>query len=162
MATNQKRSLKAFMRESAKVEEIIQAPGPESIKDEDGKPIMLEIKKLSNATVQGINEKYRTRKIAADKNGNPYIINGEVAFEVDRDNTKASRHIMVEALVHPNLKDPELMKFFECVDVTEMPMKVFPTADEYSCVSKAVMAALGLSGEPTKEDTDKALSEAKN
>ena len=42
----QKRDLRVFMRESAKTEEIVTVPGPDSIKDEDGKPIMLEIKVL--------------------------------------------------------------------------------------------------------------------
>ena len=55
----QKRDLRVFMRESAKTEEIVTVPGPDSIKDEDGKPIMLEIKVLSNETIQKINDNYK-------------------------------------------------------------------------------------------------------
>ena len=31
----------------------------------------------------------------------------------------------LEALQYPNLKDPELMKHYNCADMTEMPLKVF-------------------------------------
>lgn len=158
----QKRDLRVFMRESAKTEEIVTVPGPESIKGEDGKPIMLEIKVLSNETIQKINDNYKRKSIAVDKKGTPYIANGEVAFRVERDNIKASQHIIAEALVYPDLKDPELMAFFNCNDIAEMPLKVFPRADEYAHVSRAVMIALGLASEPAQEEQDNVLNDAKN
>jgi len=158
----QKRDLRAFMRESAKVEEIVTAPGPKTILDDDGKVIELEIKVLSNETIQRINDMYKSRSIAVDKKGNPYIANGEVAFRVERDNIKASQHIIAEALVYPDLKDPELMEFFKCNDIAEMPLKVFSRTDEYTHVSRAVMLALGLASEPDVEEKEKTLDEAKN
>lgn len=158
----QKRDLRVFMRESAKTEEIVTVPGPETIKGEDGKPIMLEIKVLSNETIQKINDNYKRKSIAVDKKGTPYIANGEVAFRVERDNIKASQHIIAEALVYPDLKDPELMAFFNCNDIAEMPLKVFPRADEYAHVSRAVMIALGLASEPAQEEQDSVLNDAKN
>ena len=158
-----KKSLKAFMRESAKTEEIVTAPGPESIIDpETGQPVVLEIKVLSTETIQKINDRYKRKAVAVDKKGQPYIANGEVAFRVDKDNVKASQHIIAEALVHPDLKDPELMAFFECVDIAEMPLKVFPKSDEYTHVSRAVMVALGIASEPAQEEQEAALEEAKN
>jgi hypothetical protein len=162
MAQNGKRDLRAFMRESAKTEETIAAPGPDTILGEDGQPVMLEIKVLSGETIQKINDRYRNKAIATDKKGQPYIANGEVAFRVERDNVKASQHIIAEALVYPDLKDPELMAFFNCSSIAEMPLKVFPRADEYAHVSRAVMVALGLASEPSQEEKDKALDEAKN
>jgi hypothetical protein len=150
------------MRESAKTEEVITAPGPESIKGDDGKPVLLEIKVLSNETIQRINDAYKKRSIAVDKKGQPYIANGEVAFRTERDNVKASQHIIAESLVYPDLKAPELMSFFNCNDIAEMPLKVFPRADEYAAVSRAVMAALGLSSEPAQEDKEAILEEVKN
>ena len=162
MAQNGKRDLRAFMRESAKVEEIINVPGPDTIPGEDGNPVTLEIKVLSNETIQKINDNYKKKSIAVDRKGNPYIANGEVAFRVERDNIKASQHIIAEALVYPDLKDPELMAFFGCNDISEMPLKVFPRADEYAHVSRAVMAALGLASEPATDEQERALNEAKN
>jgi len=157
-----KKDLKIFMRESAKTEEIVTAPGPDTILGEDGKPITLEIKVLSNATIQKINDGYKKRAIAVDKKGNPYIANGEVAFRTERDHVRASQHILAEALVYPNLKDEELMAFFDCHDITEMPLKVFPRTDEYAHVSRVVMAALGLGSEPAQEEKEQALDDIKN
>lgn len=158
----QKRDLRVFMRESAKTEEIVTVPGPDTIKDEDGNPVMLEIKVLSNETIQRINDNYKRKSIAVDKKGTPYIANGEVAFRVERDNVKASQHIIAEALVYPDLKDPDLMAFFNCNDIAEMPLKVFPRADEYAHVSRAVMVALGLASEPAQEEQEQVVSDVKN
>lgn len=49
------KDLRYFMREEAKVEQIVTVPGPESIKDENGKVIQLEIKQLHNDTIAKIN-----------------------------------------------------------------------------------------------------------
>jgi len=161
--SNQKKDLRLFMRESAKIEEIVTAPGPDTIIDPNtGKPVVLEIKVLHNDTIQEINEAYKKRGMATDKKGNPYIADGMVAFREERDRVKASQHIIAAALVHPDLKDPELMDYFGCNDIADMPTKVFPRADEYAHVSRAVMLALGIASEPDQDEKEKALDEAKN
>ena len=157
-----KKSLKAFMRESIKTDEIVSVPGPDTILGEDGKPEMLEIKVLGASEIKKINDMYTSRTMAVDKKGNPYIQNGQVAFKVLSDTDKATGHILAEALVHPNLKDPELMKFFGCHDVSEMAAKVFKRTDEFAHVNRAVMAALGLNREPADVDSQKDVDEAKN
>ena len=157
-----KRDLKAFMRESAKAEEVVSVPGPDTITGEDGKPVMLEIKVLSNSAIKKINDMYTTRQMAVDKKGTPYVQNGEVAFKTTMDTQKATGHILAEALVYPDLKDPDLMKFFNCVDISEMAAKVFPRTDEFAHVNRAVMLALGIGREPANEENDKAIDEAKN
>lgn len=151
------KDLKFFMREHK--DEIVTVPGPDTITDDSGKPINLEIKVLDNAEIQKINDAYRKRSIALDKRGNPYIAMGEVVFKTDKDNSRALRHIIAEALVYPNLKDEKLMEFYKCHDITDMPMLVFPRADEYAHISKAVMAALGLGVGATEDET---LEAAKN
>ncbi|MEG1894644.1 MAG: hypothetical protein RR162_00290 [Oscillospiraceae bacterium] len=151
------KDLKYFMREQKN--EIVTAAGPDTIKDENGKPIDLEIKVLGNAEIQKINDAYRKRSIALDKRGNPYIAMGEVVFKTDKDNARAVRHIIAEALVYPNLKDEKLMEFYKCNDITDMPLLVFPRSDEYAHVSKAVMAAQGLGIGATEDET---LEAAKN
>lgn len=160
-----KKDLKYFMRPEAKEDKTVFAPGPDTIKGEDGKPIMLEIRVLTNRRIREINDSYRERTMATDKRGNPIVANGEVVWKVEKDNAKASRHMMVEALVYPDLKDPGFMEFFGCHDITDMPDLVFPTADEYSHVSRVVMAALGIgpaNEQETDKDTDAAVKEAKN
>lgn len=151
-----KKDLKYFMRSNE--EEIVTVPGPDSFKDEDGNVIQFEIKKLTQEKISEINNAYRKHGIATDKKGNPLVSNGEVIWKTEKDSARASRHMIVEALVYPDLKDSELMKYYGCVDVTEMPLKVFSGADEYSYVSRIVMQALGLA--PTVDDED--LSDAKN
>lgn len=153
-----KKDLKYFMR-STEVE-VVTAPGPDSFKDEDGNVIQFEIKKLPQAEITKINDAYRKHGIATDKKGNPLVANGEVIWKTERDSAKASRHMIVEALQYPDLKDPELMKYYGVVDVTEMPLKVFATADEYQHVSRIVMQALGLAA--SAADDDEELEAAKN
>ena len=156
------RDLKVFMRESAKNPEIISAPGPDSLKDKNGNPIMLEIRPLSNQQIKKINDMYTKKIMATDKKGRPYIRNGEVAFRVEVDTHKATGHILAEALAYPDLKDPELMKFFDCHDISEMAERVFPRSDEWFHVNRAVMAALGLGNEADAEELGEEIDELKN
>ena len=152
-----KKDLKYFMRSTEP--KIVTVPGPDSFKDEDGKVIDFEIRVLSQEEINRINEGYRKRGMATDKKGNPLIANGEVVWKTEKDPAKASRHIIVEALQYPDLKDPDLMKHFGCVDFTDMPLKVFPTADEYQHVSRIVMQALGLASAISDEEE---LADVKN
>lgn len=152
-----KKDLKYFMRSTEP--EIVTAPGPDSFKDEDGKVIQFEIKVLSQEEINRINENYRKRSMATDKKGNPLIALGEVVWKTEKDSARASRHLIVEALQYPNLKDKELMEYYGCVDVTDMPLKVFPRADEYRHVSRIVMQALGLA---SSVNDDEEIEAAKN
>ncbi len=151
------RDLKFFMR--APQEEIVTVPGPDTITDADGKVVDLEIRVLPQAEIRRIQNNYRKRSMATDKKGNPLVANGEVIWKTEKDPERSMRHLIVEALVYPDLKDKKLMEFFNCTDVTEMPLKVFPRADEYEHVSRAVMTALGLIDTP---DETSALEDAKN
>lgn len=152
------KDMRYFMRNNEP--EIVTAPGPATFKDDEGNQIMFEIKVLTQEEIHKINENYRTHRIATDKKGNPLVQNGEVVFRTERESLKATQHILVEALQYPNLKDPELMQFYNCVDVTEMPMKVFSKADEYDQVLRTVFAALGIGG--FEEDESETIDEAKN
>lgn len=156
------KNLKYFMRKEAKEEQIFEVPGLESIKDENGKVVPLKIKKLHNETVANINDMYVTKTPAKDNKGNFIVQNGELVYKVERDRAKATRHILVEALVEPDLKDKELMDFFNCVDITNMPLKVFPDNDEYAYVSRKVMEVIGLIDAESEEKDEKDVEDAKN
>lgn len=152
-----KKNLKYFMRSMEP--EIVTAPGLDSIRDENNEIIPLEIKVLSQEEINRINDAYRKRSMATDKKGNPLIAMGEVVWKTEKDSARASRHLIVEALQFPNLKDKELMDYYHCVDVTDMPLKVFPKPDEYQHVSRMVMQALGLA---SAVNDDEELEAAKN
>lgn len=155
-----KKNLNYFMRSTET--EVVTAPGPSTFRDEEGKVLDFEIKVLSQKEITKINNNYRKRTMATDGRGNPLVLNGEVVWKIEKDSTRASCHMIVEALQYPDLKDPDLMKHYNCVDVTEMPLLVFSRPDEFAHVSKIVMAALGLSaGSEPSPDKD-ILDEAKN
>lgn len=157
MAETIKKDLKYFMRSTEA--EVVTAPGPESFKDEEGNVIQFEIKVLTQEEINKINDAYRKHSMATDKKGNPLVYQGEVIWKTEKDNARASRHLVVEALQFPNLKDKELMAYYNCVDVTDMPLKVFSKADEYQHVLRIVMQALGLT---SAVNDDEELEAAKN
>lgn len=84
------KNLKYFMRKEEDVETVVTVPGPETIKDDEGNVIQLEVKVLSAEHIRRINDNYHTRTIALDKKGNPYINAGNVVFRDERDNAKAT------------------------------------------------------------------------
>lgn len=152
-----KKDLKYFMRNTEP--EIVTAPGPSSFKDENGKVIQFEIKVLSQEQINKINDAYRRKSMATDKKGNPLIAMGEVVWKTEKDTEKSVRHMIVEALQYPNLKSKELMDYYGCVDITDMPLKVFSKSNEYQHVLRIVMQALGMASEINDEEE---LEAAKN
>lgn len=155
------KNLKYFMREDCKEEQIFTRPAPARFVDEKGEVVQMEIKKLHNETIAKINEMYKTRTPMRDKKGNYICQNGEVIFKTEKDSLRATRHIIAEALVYPDLKDPDLMAFYKCADITEMPLKVFPENDEYAHVQRAVLEVLGML-EPEEQQNEKEVDDAKN
>lgn len=152
------KDLKYFMRK--KDPEIVKVPGPDTFKDENGKVIDLEIKVLPMEKVQEIYDLYTEKTLVVDKEGQPKVnSNGEAIWKVKKNNQKASRHVVAEALQYPNLKDEKLMEYYGCHEYAEMPVKVFSSFDEYNHVLRAVMRAIGLMEKPN-EDSD--IEAAKN
>lgn len=70
----------------------------------------------------------------------------------ERDSVKSTYHILAEALVYPNLKDPALMEYYGVVDMTDMPLAVFNRPGELSKVIDSVWKALGLRDNTDEDD----------
>lgn len=155
------RTLAYFMREAAKKQEIVEVPGIESIKDENGQAVPFKIKMLTKKEIDDIYDKYRTRTMLCDKKGKPVFNRGQAVFDVNTDSNRALRRIIVEALVYPDLHNKELMEFFDCYDFSEMPLKVFPNPKEYDQVANIVLSALGIL-EEENDDSESEVQEAKN
>lgn len=151
------KDLKYFMR--SREPEIVVVPGPDTFLDDEGNVIPFKIRVIPQEEINLINNNYHNRSLATDKKGNPLIAMGEVVWKTEKDSARAARHLIVEALQYPNLKDKSLMEYYGCVDVTDMPLKVFSRADEYQYVSQIVMQALGLISKVNDEDD---LEAAKN
>lgn len=154
------KSLSYFMRETAKKQEIIEVPGIESIKDEKGNVVPFKIRILTKKQIDDIYDKCRTRTLLYDKKGKPVINRGQAVFDVKTDNNKALQRIIVEALVYPDLKDKDLMDYFNCYEFAEMPLKVFPNQKEYDQVTNKVFSALGILDDDG--DGEDEVQEAKN
>ena len=154
------KNLKYFMREESKQEQVFQVPAPARFVDEKGEVVQMEVKKLHNDAIARINDMYKSRTPMKDKKGNYIVQNGEVVFRTEKDSVKATRHIIVEALVYPDLKDSELMKYYDCVDITDMPLKVFPDNDELGYVTRKVLEILGLTD--AAESNEREVEDAKN
>lgn len=155
------KNLKYFMRPEAKEERIFEVPGPDTIKDEKGAVVSLQIKQLHNDKIVEINSMYKTKAPMKDKKGNYVVQNGQVVFKSDTDVAKINRRLIVEALAYPNLKDEDLMKYFDCMEITDMPLKVFSTNEEYGYVQKKVFEILGLT-DSAEEETKQEIEDAKN
>lgn len=154
------KTLAYFMRETAKKQEIVEVPGVDTIKDEKGMVVPFKIKILNKKEIDDIYDKYRTRTLLTDKKGNPIFNRGQAVFDTNTDSNRALRRIIVEALVYPNLKDKELMDFFECPSFDEMPLKVFPNAKEYEQVANIVLSTLGIIEDENANEDE--VVEAKN
>lgn len=152
------KSLSYFMRETAKKPEIVEIPGVESIVDEDGKVVPFKVRILNKKEIEDIYEQYRKRTLMYDSRKNPLISRGQPVFDVQTDTNKALRRIIVEALVYPDLHNEELMKYYDCYEFADMPVKVFPNPREYEQVANSVLSALGILEEDSKDD----VQEAKN
>lgn len=152
-----KKDLKYFMIPDE--EKIVKKPAPARFVDENGERLELEIKVLPESKIQQIRDAYTRRVEAKDKKGNTLIANGEVVWKTTKDMQRINRHFIAEALVYPDLKDPKLMEYYHCNDITEMPYKVFPTSDEFEYVWRTVLRVLGIIDSP---DDDEELKDAKN
>lgn len=152
------KSLSYFMRKPTNA--VITVPGPASFKDEDGKVIQFQVRELTQTRIKQLYDAYTRRSIATDKKGNTLISNGEVVWKTEKDNDRALRHVVVEALAYPDLKDPELMEFYECDDITDMPLAVFSKPGEFAYVTDIVMKAIGLREDAETDEEE--LNAAKN
>lgn len=154
-------SMKFFMREELKTDEIIEVLGLSTFCDEKGNPIPLQIKVLGVDEINKIRKNYTKTKIVLDEKGKRVFDKfGKPMMTTECDNVTATNRMIVESLIVPNLKNPEMMEFYGCRDVVEMPMKVFKKAKDYAYVSEQVSNANGTADEEMSDD--ELVAEAKN
>ena len=61
------KNLKYFMRPEAKEERIIEIPGPDTIRDEKGEVVKLQVRQLHNDKILEIHSMYKTKAPLKDK-----------------------------------------------------------------------------------------------
>ncbi len=146
-------SMKYFMREELKKDEVLEVPGVNTFCDDKGNPIPLQIRVLGVDEINKIRKNYTKTKIVLDDKGKRiFDKSGKPMMATECDSVAATNRMIVESLIVPNLKDPELMKFYDCNDVMEMPMKVFKKPKDYAYVSEQVSKANGADDEEMSDD----------
>ena len=113
-------SIKSFMRNKAKEEEVVNVLAPEGFVDENGERAILRVKRLSTNHINKTYEQYNYFTIARDENKQPIIRNNRVVKDFVQDTEGNINRLIVDALVFPDLHDKELMEFYGCVDVIEV------------------------------------------
>lgn len=158
-----KYDLKYFMREELKSDEIVEVPGVATFSDEEDKPIPLQFRVLGKEEINAIRKKFTKNKIVCDEKGKRlFDKSGRPVIEAEIDNFAATNRLIVESLVFPNLKDPELMSFYSVLDATDMPNKIFKHFKDHQYVEEQMLIALGISDEEAEPTDDELINEAKN
>lgn len=150
-------SIKAFMKKNE--EEVVKVLAPASFVDEKGNRIVMEIKRLSAKHIDDIYDKFNYDVPAKDEEGNIIIRNNTVVMKHISDSKKMYNRLIVDALVFPDLHNEELMNFYKCADVMDMPDKIFSRSSDYKEVRDNV---LQLAGTVKGDKADCILEEAKN
>lgn len=149
-----KKDLNYFLRENKP--EIVEIEAPSTIKDENEKPVMMQVRVLPQEEIDKIFDMYTYKRPEKDRRKNPVVVNGEVAMRKDRDSQRAVRHLVAEALVYPDLHSEEVQNFFKCYELSEILYKVFPAPDEYQYVVNSVLEVLGLTDDTQDDDVENA------
>ncbi len=153
--------LKYFMREELKEDEVVEVEGVSTFKDNNGNIIPFKIKRLGIDKINELRKKYSINKVLADDKGKRILDkSGKPIIEKEIDDTRLTNRMIVEALVFPDLKDKELMKFYGCFDIDDMPFKVFKRSKDYQYIASEVLKVLGI-GEEEPSD-DELINQAKN
>lgn len=150
------------MKEELKKDEIVEIPGVETFKDDEGNIIPFKIRILDKNKIAEIRRAYTTRKMIVDSKKKPLLINGEVQYSKEYDGERATDHIIVDSFVDPKLDDVKLMEFYGVVDRVDMPSVIFRNMADYQHVSNAVISALGFNLEVEEADDEKDIEEIKN
>lgn len=153
-------SLKYFMKEELKKDEVVEIPGTETFTDDNGKPVPFLLRKIGIEEMNKIRQNYTVKKQARNEKGKAIFDKlGNPVFITEVDDSKVTNRLIVESLVQPNLKDQDLMKFYGCVDVTEMPYKIFKKPSDYKYISNQVLLVNDLIEDKSDEEL---VEEAKN
>ncbi len=158
------KDLKFFMKEELKTDEVKEVPGLKTFCDDKGNPIPIQIRALDMEKISEIRKNYTVTKLVVDERGKRiFDKSGKPIYDKDMDNLALTNRLIVEAVIFPPLKDEELMNFYDCKSVTDMPMRVFKRNEDYAYVSQQVLEVCGLSdSEGEILSDDELINEAKN
>lgn len=150
-------SIQAFMRPELKENPIVEIPGIDTFKDENGVPIPFKIRMITTSDLERIRKGCKVRRIAKDTKGKPIFNGGVVQYSEEYDGNAMGKHMIEEAMVFPDLHDKELLAYYEVNTAVELIDKLFRKLDDFTYVLNKIQEISGIS-----DDGDEIIEEAKN
>lgn len=150
-------SIKDFMREDLKVDQIVEIPGIKTFCDKDGVPIPMKIRVITSGKLTELRNIARKRTMVKDKKGKPVFQNGQVQYSEEIDTAYLTDVMIAESLVFPDLHDKDLLAFYGENEAVKLVHKVFARIEDYQYISQQITDASGLNS-----DADEIVDEAKN
>ena len=132
-------NLSAFLK-PAYTEKKIEVIVSDRFKDEDGNPVPVVMKSLTQAQMQAI-AKQSTREKK---------VNGKITKDIDM-NEHLNR-CLIESIVFPDLRNKELCEAYGTIDPVSLPSRMF-LIGEYQKLAQAFAELNGLEDEDDLEDT---------
>lgn len=150
-------SLKFFMCEELKQEMIVEVPGIQTFCDDKGEPVPFKLRAIGSDELNKIRDGCHIRKMVKDKKGKPMFLNGQIQYTDEYDNVLLTDMLIVSSLVFPDLRDKELLAFYNEQDSTKLVHKVFRKIEDYKYISEKVMEVSGIT-----DDADDVIDTVKN
>ena len=150
-------SIKDFMKEELKVEQIVEIPGIKTFCDKDGNPIPMKIRVITSGKLSELRNLARKRTMAKDKKGKPIFQGGQIQFTEEVDTTLLTDTMIAESLVFPDLHDKELLAYYGEQEAVKLVHKVFAKIEDYQYISDQITEVSGIG-----KDADELIDEAKN
>lgn len=150
-------SIKDFMKEELKVEQVVEIPGIKTFCDKDGNPIPMKIRVITSGKLTELRNMARKREVARDRKGKPMFQNGQVQYSEEVDTAYLTDVMIAESLVFPDLHDKELLAFYGENEAVKLVHKVFSRIDDYQYIANQITEVSGLNA-----DADEMVEQAKN
>lgn len=132
-------SLSAFLKPTY-TEKKIEVIVGDRFKDEDGNPVAIVMKSLTQSQMQAISKQSTKEK----------KVNGKVVRDIDM-NEHLNR-CLVESIVFPDMRSKELCEAYGTLDPVTLPSRMF-LIGEYQKLAQAFAELNGLDSEDDLEDT---------
>lgn len=113
-----------FMKQNKKLRENVKVAVTESLVDEDGQPLLWELRPLTSSEVQRFNTECTTEKT---------LPNGQVRRSVN--GSKLTDKLIIASVVSPDLNDAELQDSYGVMEPADLLHAMVDDPGEYNALS---------------------------
>lgn len=150
-------SIKDFMKDELKIDQVVEIPGIKTFSDKDGNPIPMQVRVITSGKLSELRKLATRRTMVKDKKGKPVFQGGQIQFNEEIDSNYLTDVLIAESLVFPDLHDKELLAFYGEQEAVKLVHKVFARIEDYQYISEQISEVSGLG-----RDTDEIIEDAKN